>query len=112
MPIKLDQVKGDSKKLAALIKFMQGEHNDENIMFVCDKGNPEALYLKYIKRGTAKEVNLPAAVSNPLHALASVKNWKGMEPGIKVAKENIVKLINSDIMPRFEKSPAWKAVSG
>ena len=112
MSIKVDEVKGDPKKLAALIKFMQGERNDENIMFYLDKGNPEAVYTKYIKPGAAKEVNLPARVADPLKALASVKNWKAMEPGIKLAKENIKALINSDVMPRFEKSPAWKALAG
>jgi hypothetical protein len=112
MPIKLDEIKGDAKKLAALMKFMVSEHNDENFMFYFDKGNAEAVFKKYISKAAPKQVNLPAAVTNPLEALASVKNWKGMEPGIKLAKENIKKLINSDVMPRFEKSPAWKAVSG
>lgn len=110
MAIKLESIpKTDAKMLAALLIFMKKEHNDENYLFYFDKGNNEAVYKKYIDPRAAKQVNLPSAVQQPLEALAAMKNWNGMTPGIKAAKASILKLINSDVMPRFEKSAEYKA---
>jgi hypothetical protein len=106
MALKVEAIK-DAKVLAALQKFMTKERNVENFAFYFDKGNNEALYTKYVKSGAAKEVNLPAKIKNPLDALASLKNWNGMTPGIKAAKDEIKALINSDVMPRFERSPEY-----
>jgi len=111
MGIKMDQVKGNPKKLMALLTFMKKEHNEENFMFYFDKGNAEAVYKKYISKAAAQQVNLPANITGPMEALASVKNWKGMEPGIKAAKESVLKMVNNDVMPRFERSAEWKAVA-
>ena len=112
MPVKMDQIKGDAKKLAALFTFMKKEHNDENFSFYFDKGNSEALYAKYIAKNAAKQVNLPGNIMQGLHGMASLKNWKAMDAGMKAAKENILKMVNADVMPRFERSPEWKAVAG
>jgi hypothetical protein len=109
MAIKLETTKTDAKLQAAVLKFMQGEHNDENFLFYFDKGNNEALYKKYIQKSAAKQVNLPTTVTNPLDALASIKNWNGMTPGIAAAKTAILRLVNNDAMPRFEKSPEYAA---
>ena len=111
MPIKMDQVKGNPKKLAALLTFMKKEHNEENFMFYFDKGNAEGVFKKYISKSAAQQVNLPANITNPLEAMASIKNWKAMDPGIKLAKESVLKMVNNDVMPRFERSPEWKAVA-
>ena len=110
MPLKLDTIpKSDTKLLAALLNFMKREHNEENYLFFFDKGNNEAIYKKYIIASAPKQVNLPSAITRPLEALAAVKNWNGMTPGIKSAKASIAKLVNGDAMPRFERSPEYAA---
>lgn len=110
MPLKMESIsKSDPKLLAALLAFMKREHNDENYLFYFDKGNNEAVYKKYIAKAAPKQVNLPAPITNPLTALAAVKNWNGMTLGIKAAKASILKLVNSDAMPRFEKSAEYAA---
>ena len=110
MALKLETIpKTDAKLLAALLTFMKKEHNDENYLFYFDKGNNEAVYKKYIQESAARQVNLPASITGPLAALASVKNWNGMTPGIKAAKDSIARLVNNDVMGRFEKSPEYKA---
>ena len=108
MSLKIESIpRSDAKLLAALQAYMKKERNDENFAFFFDKGNNEALYTKYVKRGAQKEINLPAKTKGPLDALAAVKNWNGMTPGMKLAKDNIRALINSDIMPRFERSKEY-----
>ena len=110
MPLKIDTIpKSDTKLLAALLNFMKREHNEENYLFFFDKGNNEAIYKKYIIASAPKQVNLPSAITRPLEALAAVKNWNGMTPGIKAAKASIAKLVNGDAMPRFDRSPEYAA---
>lgn len=77
------------------------EHSEENFLFVYDKSNNQVLYEKYIKEGAPREVNISGAQRSALIALAATKKWSAMNAPMQVARKEIIKLINSDSLPRF-----------
>jgi hypothetical protein len=109
-PKDLDKIKKDSKLCAALMIHMKKELNDENFFFYFDKGNPDALYKKYLAKGSPKEVNIPGGLSNDIKKLGDKGDWKNKEWSklIKKAKVEIHKMVKRDVFGRFYKGDAYK----
>jgi hypothetical protein len=110
MTVSLASLKKNPKLLAAALAHAKKEHNEENLLFWFDKGNAEALWSKYIRPGSPKQVNLPATVVAPMKVLADAKNFKddAWKEHIAEAKEEIEKLWNGDMAPRFKSSEAYE----
>ncbi len=89
-------------------EFIKKEYAEENFLFMFDKGSNEVLYNKYIKVGSAKEVNISDGFRRPLDALAAQKKWSGMAAGIKEARIEITKIVNQGPVPRFVVTAAGK----
>ena len=108
-PMNLDQIRKNAKLSAALLEHMKKEFNDENFFFYFDKGNPEGLFNKYIKKGSKYEVNLPSKLNKAWHLLAEKGDWKHKEwpKVVKESKTDIHKLVAKDILPRFYKGEAY-----
>lgn len=109
-PGDLPGIKKNAKLAAALLMYMKKEHNDENFMFYFDKGNPEAIYKKYIAKGAKQEVNLPSKVSGPCYKLGDAADWdnKAWSKLLTDAKSEINGLCIRDVIPRFYKSTEYE----
>ena len=93
---------------ALLMQYMQATHTDENWSFYFDKGNNEARYLKFIKVGAPKQVNIDSSLRGKMDALAAKRDWPNMTALMTQAREVIEDLVDKDVMPRFDASPAYK----
>jgi hypothetical protein len=100
----LDDIKKDPKKMAALLAFTKRSLCLENILFYFDKGNPEAIYPKYIADSAKTQVNLDAKFFNVFKQLADAGKWKEMAPVIVKAKAAIHAMVVKDTLPKFLKS--------
>ena len=99
-PISVQTVKNQFF-LKELLEFIKKEHADENFLFLFDKSSNEAIYNKYIKVGSPKEVNISSALRMPLDTLAAGKKWSSMAAGIKNARAEITNVVNQGPVPRF-----------
>ena len=109
MTLKLSEVGKNAALNAKLQQFMVASHTDENWSFFWDKGNNEARYLKFIKPGAPKEVNIDSALRGRLNDLATQKKWGDMTADMQKAREAVEDLVDMDVMPRFEVSPVYKS---
>ncbi len=97
--------------LERLHEHIKKEFSEENFLFVYDKSNNQVLYEKYIKVGAPREVNISGAQRSALIALAAAKKWTAMSAPMLVARKEVIKLINSDSLPRFLASDDGKLAS-
>ncbi len=109
MSQKLAEVGKNPALNALLLAFMQTTHCDKNWSFFWDKGNNEALYLKFIKTGSPKEINIDSKLRKQFEEHALKKDFVGMTDLVKKAKEVIEDQVDLDTMPKFEASQMYKS---
>lgn len=111
--VDLPSLKKNPKLLAAAIEHAKSERNDENLLFWFDKGNAEALWRKYIRPGSPKQVNLSWEVVEPMQALADAKDFSddAWKPHLVEARKAIQALWDADMAPRFKRSLPYKAAT-
>jgi hypothetical protein len=109
--ITLEIVTKDSKLLAAAFAFAKTEFNSENILFYCAKEEPKVVYEKYVSTDAATQVNLPASIADPMHALVKANDWQNpaWKKLLEDAKGSVAKLWNGDCKNRFLKSKEYLA---
>ncbi|MGY8746731.1 MAG: hypothetical protein ACKVHR_01550 [Pirellulales bacterium] len=100
-------IKKDSKLCAALIAFMTRTQSVENVMFFFNKGNAAALYPKYIADSAKTQVNLPGKIKQLADKLSSNFDDKAWAALLTLAKKDIKKLVEADVLPRFYKSKEY-----
>jgi len=108
MPPKLHDVAQDRHQLDFLKAFMASEHNDENLNFLLDKDSADKIYAKWILKSSNTQVNLPAALQSQLEKLAAAKKWSEMAKPLADARVSITKLVDTDVMRRFENYAPYK----
>jgi hypothetical protein len=105
----LDDIKTtDPALVAAYQKFTTRVHMAESFSFWFDKGNNEAKYEKYIKKGAPKEVNLAHTLVEKFDALAAKKDYNAMNPLFVEARGEVKGMLDPR-MPEFLNSPEYDA---
>ena len=99
-----------------LLSWLESEAEEsrtgENLEFYQDKSNNQVLYTKYIKVGADKQVNISAAMRAPLDNMAAQKKWSNMNAGMKAAKEEVRRLIQTNTVDGFTRTPLGQRVLG
>lgn len=101
-------IKKDAKLGGALMRYMKGKHCEENFLFYFAKGDPMALYDRFIKSGAPMEVNLDSKLTKAAAQIASAGDAKMMQKVIDQGKKKADAMIRSDTMPGFLKSKEFK----
>jgi hypothetical protein len=102
MPPKLKDVAKDRHQLDLLKAFMASEHNSENFDFLFDRNSNDKIYAKWILKSSNTQVNLPSSIQSQLDKLAAAKKWSEMAKPLADARVSITKLVDDDVMRRFE----------
>jgi hypothetical protein len=104
----LEDIKNtDAALVAAYQKYTTRTHQSESFSFWFDKGNNEAKYLKYIKKGSPKEINIPDAQVKLFDALAAQHKWNDMNHLMEEARTEVHGMLQPRLT-EFLKSQEYK----
>jgi hypothetical protein len=104
----LDDIKtAEAALVAAYQKFTTPTHQAESFSFWFDKGNNEAKYAKYIKKGSPKEINIESALVKKFDALAAAHNFAGMNALFEETKGEVHGMLQPRLT-EFSNSPEYK----
>jgi hypothetical protein len=110
--LKFAELSKDPKALEAMLKFTKKDMSSEQVLFLIDKGNNEAIYKKFISAKSQTQVNLNGELQKGLDALANAKpfsKYKDMGTLLQKARDFVRDAFDRDVMNRFEKSEDYKA---
>jgi hypothetical protein len=108
-PESLEDIKADSKMMAAYLAYSKRRYTDNEVLFYFDKGNAAGIYPKYIDPKSQKAANLSGKVVTPAKELADKDDfgnakWKGI---IATGKKEVSDALTGDI-GSFISSPEYK----
>lgn len=96
----------DKKILALAVAHAKSEMNDENLEFLFFKGDPEAIYNRFISDASPRQINLPAPVFAMFHKVVA-PDKAGCAAVVREARAAITTYINKTLMPLFVQSDVF-----
>lgn len=109
----LEELKANAKVMAAALEHAKKSHTSESLMFYFDKGNPEAVYRKFLDPKGPSTVNVDSEMTAAAKKLADAKDWgnSAWPKLIAKAKKEVGSLYWTDVWPRFQKTPEYAAAT-
>jgi hypothetical protein len=98
-PTNIDEIKKDSKMMAAYLKYATSRHTLNEVMFYFDKGNAQGIYPKYLDEKSSSAVNVDANTTKPAKLLADRNDWGNAAWAaiIRNGKTEVAQALNGDI---------------
>jgi hypothetical protein len=107
-PPKILEVLRDQQLRMVAAKYLTENNQGESYSFLIDRASNEDLYNAYVRSGAPKEVNIPARIQSAMAGQARLGQWREMDENMAEARDEIRKLIDRDVMPRFETSEEYQ----
>ncbi|MEM0984219.1 MAG: hypothetical protein AAGI17_09745, partial [Planctomycetota bacterium] len=105
----LEQIKSEAALIAALLKYTKRTLCDENLLFYFAKGDPLAIYDRYVDMKSKSPINIGSGTRRKCEAARASNDKTVMKKALTPARNEIRTLITSDIMPKFIKSREYAA---
>lgn len=114
-------IRKDPELKKLFFKFTKGEYSSENTIFIDMKlsksSNFEDIYNRYISDKGKSQINIPSKLKKELDDLAKeltkvkATDWSDMLPTMQKCQKELVQMIDSDTVNRFESSKEYKELT-